>query len=154
MRPSGASVGTIALLDEGNMFEALLEGWKKDVRNVWWVIDYNRQSLDSIITERLFARIDDLFRAMGWRVETLKYGKLLDRAFARQGGDALKHWIDTCPNSLYSALTYKGGAAWRENLMKDIGDVAGIKGLLDEYDDDVLQMLMTNLGGRPNPFVV
>ena len=53
-----------AELDEGNIFEALLEGWKKDVRNVWWVVDYNRQSLDSIITERLFARIDDLFRAM------------------------------------------------------------------------------------------
>ena len=137
-----------AELDEGNIFEALLEGWKKDVRNVWWVIDYNRQSLDSIITERLFARIDDLFRAMGWRVETLKYGKLLDRAFVQPGGDALKHWIDTCPNSLYSALTYKGGAAWREHLIKDIGDVVGIKSLLDEYDDDVLQMLMTNLGGN------
>ena len=137
-----------AELDEGNIFEALLEGWKKDVRNVWWVVDYNRQSLDSIITERLFARIDDLFRAMGWRVEILKYGKLLERAFAQPGGDALKHWIDTCPNSLYSALTYKGGAAWREHLIKDIGDVGGIKALLDEYDDDVLQMLMTNLGGN------
>src|SRR5215475_9827482 len=32
-------------LDEGNVFEALLEGWKHDIRNVWWVIDYNRQSL-------------------------------------------------------------------------------------------------------------
>src|SRR5215470_10686956 len=35
-----------AELDEGNIFEALLEGWKHDVRNLWWVIDYNRQSLD------------------------------------------------------------------------------------------------------------
>src|SRR2546428_1746487 len=31
-----------AELDEGNIFEALLEGWKHDVRNLWWVIDYNR----------------------------------------------------------------------------------------------------------------
>ena len=152
--PAGGSDGRMvalvgdAELDEGNIFEALLEGWKKDVRNVWWVIDYNRQSLDSIISERLFARIDDLFRAMGWRVEILKYGKLLKRAFAQPGGDAIKHWIDTCPNSLYSALTFKGGAAWREHLVKDIGDVSGIKALLDEYDDDVLQMLMTNLGGN------
>src|SRR5437588_597164 len=36
-----------AELDEGNIFEALLEGWKHDVRNLWWVIDYNRQSLDA-----------------------------------------------------------------------------------------------------------
>ena len=31
-----------AELDEGNIFEALLEGWKHDVRNAWWIIDYNR----------------------------------------------------------------------------------------------------------------
>ena len=77
----------------GRLFEELLEGWKQDLRNVWWVVAYPRQSLDSIITERLFARIDDLFRAMGWRVEILKYGKLLDRAFAQPGGDALNPWI-------------------------------------------------------------
>ena len=38
-----------AELDEGNIFEALLEGWKHDVRNLWWVIDYNRQSLDAVV---------------------------------------------------------------------------------------------------------
>jgi len=40
-----------AEFDEGNVFEAMLEGWKQDVRNLWWVIDYNRQSLDSIVTD-------------------------------------------------------------------------------------------------------
>ena len=34
-----------AELDEGNIYEALLEGAKQNVRNCWWVIDYNRQSL-------------------------------------------------------------------------------------------------------------
>src|SRR5512139_820379 len=29
-----------AEFDEGNVFEAMLEGWKHDVRNVWWIIDY------------------------------------------------------------------------------------------------------------------
>ena len=45
-----------AELDEGNIFEALLEGWKHDVRNVWWIIDYNRQSLDRVVSDRLFSR--------------------------------------------------------------------------------------------------
>ena len=36
-----------AEMDEGNIFEALLEGWKHGVRNCWWVVDYNRQSLDA-----------------------------------------------------------------------------------------------------------
>ena len=47
-RPAGRMIALAgdAELDEGNVFEALLEGWKHDVRNVWWIIDYNRQSLD------------------------------------------------------------------------------------------------------------
>src|SRR5512133_1704595 len=91
-----------AELDEGNVFEALLEGWKHDIRNVWWIIDYNRQSLDSVVEDRLFQHIDGTFRAMGWDIVTLKYGKRLREAFARPGGEALRDWIDNCPNSLYS----------------------------------------------------
>ena len=41
---------------------------------------------------------------------TLKYGKRLEAAFAGPGGAALRRWIDACPNDLYSALTYQGGA--------------------------------------------
>ena len=58
---------------------------------------------------------------------TLKYGRLLQAAFARPGGEALRHWIDDCPNSLYSALIYKGGAGWRERLIRDLGHLAGIR---------------------------
>ncbi|WP_119458596.1 transketolase [Rhodospirillaceae bacterium SYSU D60014] len=149
-RPLGRMIALVgdAELDEGNIHEAMLEGWKHDLRNIWWVIDYNRQSLDSVVSDRLFNRIDLLFQAMGWRVVTLKYGKRLEAAFARPGGEALRQWIDDCPNSLYSALTYRGGAGWREHLSRDLAGVAGIKALLDEHDDDALQRLMVNLAGH------
>ncbi len=137
-----------AELDEGNVFEALLEGWKHDIRNLWWVVDYNRQSLDAVVSDRLFGRFDQLFSNMGWRVQTLKYGKRLEAAFQQPGGERLKDWIDACPNSLYSALVFKGGAAWREHLAGDIGASAGVKALLDDYDDEALAALMTNLGGH------
>ena len=137
-----------AELDEGNVFEALLEGWKHDIRNLWWVVDYNRQSLDAVVSDRLFGRFDQLFSNMGWRVQTLKYGKRLEAAFQRPGGERLRDWIDACPNSLYSALVFKGGAAWREHLVRDMGTSAGVKGLLDDYDDEALAALMTNLGGH------
>ena len=137
-----------AELDEGNIYEALLEGWKHDVRNVWWVIDYNRQSLDSIVTDRLFTRIDKLFENMGWRVVSLKYGRLLEAAFKRPGGKALQRWIDECPNPLYSALVYQGGAAWRRQLLADIGGEKGIPELLADHDDAALAALMTNLAGH------
>ena len=143
-----------AELDEGNIFEALLEGWKQEVRDLWWIVDYNRQSLDSVITDRLFGRIDHLFRNMGWRVETLKYGKELQGVFRRPGGDAIRQWIDDCPNSLYSAMVFKGGAAWRERLAQDIGRVAGVRAILDEYDNERLARLMTNLAGHDIEAVV
>ncbi len=137
-----------AELDEGNIFEALLEGWKHDVRNLWWIIDYNRQSLDAVVSDRLFGRIDAMFEMMGWRVVTLKYGRALETAFARPDGHHLREWIDACPNSLYSALVYKGGAGWREHLERDLNRYPGIRAILDEHDDGALARLMTNLGGH------
>ena len=148
--PEGRMIALVgdAELDEGNVYEALFEGWKRDVRNVWWVIDYNRQSLDAVITDRLFGRIDQMFANLGWRVITLKYGKRLQAAFAEPGGATLRGWIDDCPNSLYSALVYQGGAAWRRQLTADIGAAEGIEALLAAYDDDSLAALMTNLAGH------
>lgn len=137
-----------AELDEGNIYEALLEGWKHDVRNVWWVVDYNRQSLDSVVPDRLFGRIEGLFRDMGWNVVTLKYGRQLEAAFARPDGEALRRWIDDCPNSLYSALTFQGGAAWRNAVLADLGRSAGVRAIIDPLTDDELAALMTNLGGH------
>ncbi|MDP6567588.1 MAG: transketolase [Alphaproteobacteria bacterium] len=137
-----------AELDEGNIFEAMLEGWKHDIRNTWWVVDYNRQSLDSVIADRLFARVDDIFRTTGWRVITLKYGYMLQSVFEQTDGEALRQWIDDCPNSLYSALTYKGGPGWREHLRRDLGDVPGLRPIIEDYDDAALHDLMTNLAGH------
>ncbi|HTT78090.1 MAG TPA: 1-deoxy-D-xylulose-5-phosphate synthase N-terminal domain-containing protein, partial [Stellaceae bacterium] len=149
-RPAGRMIALAgdAELDEGNIFEALLEGWKHDVRNLWWIIDYNRQSLDAVVSDRLFGRIDALFEMFGWRVVTLKYGRLLQAAFARPDGDHLRDWIDACPNSLYSALVYKGGEGWREHLRRDLNRCPGIRAILDEHDDDALARLMTNLAGH------
>ncbi|TCZ57182.1 1-deoxy-D-xylulose-5-phosphate synthase N-terminal domain-containing protein [Roseicella aquatilis] len=148
--PPGRHIAIVgdAELDEGNIYEALLEGWKHDIRNVWWVIDYNRQSLDSVVQDRLFGRIEGLFRDMGWNVVTLKYGRKLEAAFAREGGEALRRWIDDCPNSLYSALTFQGGAAWRNAVLAELGREPGVRAIIDPLSDDELGALMTNLGGH------
>ena len=148
--PKGRHVAVVgdAELDEGNIYEALLEGWKHDVRDVWWVVDYNRQSLDSVVPDRLFGRIEGLFRDMGWNVVTLKYGRKLQAAFARPDGEALRRWIDDCPNSLYAALTFQGGAGWRNALLADLGRLPGVRAIIDPLTDDELAALMNNLGGH------
>lgn len=137
-----------AELDEGNIYECLIEGYKHDLRNCWWIVDYNRQSLDSTTAERMFRRFDDIFETCGWRVITLKYGKLQREAFERPGGTTLQEWIDNCPNADFAVLTYQGGSAWRERLLADIGGKPNVKKLLAGFDDDALAALMTNLGGH------
>ena len=137
-----------AELDEGNVWEAMLEGWKHDVRNLWWIIDYNRQSLDSTVSDKLFGRFDDIFRTTSWNVIVLKYGKKLSKIIEKPGGESLLRWIDECPNSLYSALTYKGGEGFRSRIEKDIGKDQGVKSLLQDYDNNELYDLSTDLAGH------
>jgi len=140
-----------AELDEGNIFEAILEGWKQGLRNCWWIIDYNRQSLDAVIREGLWARYEALFEAFGWDVVILKYGSLLQQAFQEPGGEHLRQWIDNCPNQLYSALVFQGGAAWRKRLLDEIGDQGPVTRLIEARSDDELHRLMTNLAGHDLP---
>ena len=70
------------------------------------MIDYNRQSLDGVVRERLYDRIAAIFRGFSWNVVTIKYGAQQQRAFDEPGGERLRAWIDACPNDLYSALMF------------------------------------------------
>ncbi|WP_413991723.1 transketolase [Labrys okinawensis] len=151
--PEGRMISLVgdAEMDEGNIFEALLEGWKQGIRNVWWIVDYNRQSLDAVVREGLWERFESIFRNFGWDVVILKYGKLLEAAFAEPGGEALRRWIDNCPNQLYAALCYQGGSAWRRHLMDAIGDQGRVAKLIEARSDEELARLMTNLAGHDMP---
>ncbi|MGD9472379.1 MAG: transketolase [Novosphingobium sp.] len=137
-----------AELDEGNIYECLIEGFKHGIRNCWWIVDYNRQSLDSTTADRMFRRFDDIFETCGWRVLTLKHGKRQREVFAKPGGQVVADWIDQCPNAEYAALTYQGGAAWRERLHRDLAGRKQALKLIDSFGDAELAALMTNLGGH------
>ena len=148
--PEGRMIAFVgdAELDEGNIYECLQEGSKHGLRNCWWIIDYNRQSLDGVVREGLASRITAIFGAFGWEVITLKYGAIQRAAFEEPGGERLRDWIDACPNQLYSALTYQGGAAWRARLMDEIGDQGDVSALIARRTDEELAALMENLGGH------
>ncbi len=152
-RPEGRMVALVgdAEMDEGNIYEALIEGWKHGLRNCWWVIDYNRQSLDAVVREGLWQKFEQMFAGFGWEVVILKHGSLQRAAFAEPGGETLRRWIDDCPNQLYSALTFQGGAAWRKRLLESIGDSGPVTALIERRSDDELAALMSNLGGHDVP---
>ena len=149
-RPKGRMISLVgdAEMDEGNIYEALLDGWKQDLRNCWWVVDYNRQSLDAVIREGLWEKLEAIFRNFGWDVVIIKYGSLMQQAFAEDGGTVLQKWIDECPNPLYAALCFQGGAAFRKRLLDEIGDQGPVTALIERRSDDELLALMSNLGGH------
>jgi pyruvate dehydrogenase E1 component len=133
-----------AELDEGNIYEALIEGAKHDVRNLWWILDYNRQSLDATSADRMFERFDEIFRSCGWRVVELRYGKRLKAAL--DAHPKLKTWFDGLGNAELSALHYQGGAALRKRIEADLGMSASA--FLKANDDAALASLFSDLGGH------
>jgi len=133
-----------AELDEGNIYEAIIEGAKHDVRNLWWIVDYNRQSLDATSADRMFERFDEIFKSCGWRVVELRYGKRLQAAL--DANKPLKNWFEQLSNAELSALHYQGGAAWRKRIEAELGKKAAT--FLKDYDDEALAALFTDLGGH------
>ena len=137
-----------AELDEGNIHEALIEGWKQGLRNTWWIVDYNRQSLDAVVREDLWQKFEAMFRNFGWDTVIVKYGRLMKAAFSEPGGEALRAWIDQCPNQLYSALCFQGGAAFRKRLAADLAGNGATLQIIERRSDADLLALMSNLGGH------
>jgi pyruvate dehydrogenase E1 component len=133
-----------AELDEGNIYEAIIEGAKHDVKNLWWIVDYNRQSLDAVSADRMFERFDEIFQSCGWRVVELRNGKRLQAAL--DANPKLKSWLEKLPNAELSALHYQGGTAWRTRIESELGKSAAA--FLKDHDDAALAALFSDLGGH------
>ncbi|MEQ1737992.1 MAG: pyruvate dehydrogenase, partial [Rhodoglobus sp.] len=66
-----------AELDEGAVWEAVLDQMVGDLGELVWIVDFNRQSLDRVVPNISATRLRAMFAAAGWRVITLKYGRFL-----------------------------------------------------------------------------
>ena len=110
--PQGRYIAVVgdAELDEGNISEALGEATAYDLRNLWWIIDFNRQSLDRILPDRAASHIRRQFEARDWQVLELRYGSKQEAFFKRPDGTFLKAWLDSCSMSAYQSLMPRPGA--------------------------------------------
>src|SRR6201994_425593 len=93
-----------AELDEGAIWEALVDPMVPSLGEVLWIVDLNRQSLDRVVPDIAAGRIGAMFEAAGWQTITIKYGRLLRSIFERTGGEALRERIDRMPNEEYQRL--------------------------------------------------
>jgi len=134
-----------AELDEGAVWEAIVDPGVAEMGEIVWVVDVNRQSLDRVVPGIAADRLRGMFEAAGWQVITLKYGRLLDELFARDGGDVLRRRIDAMPNPEYQRLLRCDATELRRRL--PAGDAA-LAGLIDALDEMALTKAIRNLGGH------
>jgi len=138
-----------AELDEGNVWEAVAEEALQGLGNVLWIVDLNRQSLDRVVPGIRAARWKKLFADNGWHVLEAKYGRRLQAAFARPGGDALRRRIDDMSNEEYQVMIRQPGPQARARLL----DVASpererLAQVVADVPDDALPGLLADLGGH------
>ncbi len=134
-----------AELDEGAVWEAIVDPGVAELGEVVWVVDVNRQSLDRVVPLMAADRLRGMFTAAGWQVITLKYGRLLEELFARPGGQALRDRIDAMPNPEYQRLLRCDPDELRRRLP---GGDESLAALVAGLDDDELLRAIRNLGGH------
>jgi pyruvate dehydrogenase E1 component len=137
-----------AELDEGAVWEAVLDPGVPELGELVWVVDFNRQSLDRVAPNISATRLQALFTAAGWQVITLKYGRLLEDLFARPGGDALRRRIDEMTNPEYQRLLRCTPQQVRERLPGTGDGASAIRDLLADLPDEQMLPVIGNLGGH------
>jgi pyruvate dehydrogenase E1 component len=141
-----------AELDEGNVWEAVLDPAVERLGNVLLIVDLNRQSLDRVVPDIRANRIASAFENAGWHVEVAKYGRKLEEFFARPGGDHLRRYIDALSNEEYQSLFAYRGSDLRDRFLAG-ADPAVAKSVSDVPDRE-LGALIHNLGGHDLPTLV
>ena len=79
-----------AELDEGAIWEALVDPMVARLGEVLWIVDLNRQSLDRVVPEMATGRLRGMFEAAGWETITVKYGRRLRELFERPAAVAAR----------------------------------------------------------------
>jgi pyruvate dehydrogenase E1 component len=137
-----------AELDEGAIWEALVDPVVPRLSEVMWVIDLNRQSLDRVVPDIAGGRIAAMFEAAGWHTVTVKYGRWLRELYDRAGGSALRRRIDQMPNEEFQRLLRADAGELRERLPGSGRGRSAIARLIAEIDDDGLLRAIRDLAGH------
>jgi pyruvate dehydrogenase E1 component len=137
-----------AELDEGAVWEAIVDPGIVELGEVVWIVDLNRQSLDRVVPNIAADRLEKMFGAAGWQVITVKFGRLLEELFARPGGEALRRRILDMPNPEYQRLLRCTPEQLRTRLPGNGPEAQTVAGVVADVDDTVLVESIRNLGGH------
>lgn len=139
---------------EGSMFEATPDFAERELGNLTWIVDYNRQSLDGhrITNEKIWNgtdadRIERTMAANGWEVIQVRHGHKRKALFAKSGGEDFKNFIEKelKDYELQALLLVQDMKALKKGISKEHPQ---LKKFLDGITDQELYEALRDFGGH------
>ena len=139
---------------EGSVFESMPDLAERELGNLTWILDYNRQSLDGhrITNKEVMdgtddTRIERTARANGWDVIQVRHGSLREALFKKPGGQEFKRFLedDLEDYELQALLLVHDMKALKQGMSKAHPN---LKTFLKEVSDEELLNGISDLGGH------
>ncbi|MFZ3230956.1 MAG: pyruvate dehydrogenase [Pseudobdellovibrio sp.] len=139
---------------EGSMYEAVPDFADREIGNLTWIVDYNRQSLDGhrIINEKQIKgtdadRIERTMAANGWEVIQVRHGSKRQELFQKPGGAAFKNFLENelQDYELQALLLVKDIKALKKGIVKEH---ATMKKFIEAVSDQELYDAFRDFGGH------
>ncbi len=143
---------------EGSLHEAIPDFAEREIGNLTWVVDYNRQSLDGhrIPNNKVTGYTDDqrikyTMQANGWEVIEARHGSKRLEYFKREGGAEFKKWFENelSDYELQALLNVKDAQQVREYLVDNHGkQIKNSEKFLRNMKDVELFEMIRDFGGH------
>lgn len=139
---------------EGSLAEALPDFAERQLGNVTWIVDYNRQSLDGhrITNKKIMNGTDDhrierTAAANGWKVIQVRHGSLRQKLFAKPGGKAFQNFLENELEDyeLQALLLVHDMKALKAGMAKEHPQ---LKEFLKSVKDEELYQSLRDMGGH------
>ncbi|HZL98738.1 MAG TPA: pyruvate dehydrogenase, partial [Planctomycetota bacterium] len=141
-------------LREGSLMEAMPDVAERELGNVTWIVDYNRQNLDGARMPNKKGlhgtdahRIEAMAAANGWQVLQVRHGRWRLAAFKRPGGERLREVLENgwSDYELQMHLLMRDMDETRRSLIRNDRKLTK---LVDALDDEQLETILCDLGGH------
>jgi pyruvate dehydrogenase E1 component len=139
---------------EGSMYEAIPDFAERELGNLTWIVDYNRQSLDGhrITNKKIMQgtdaqRIERTMLANGWDVINLQHGSLREALFKKSGGEAFRKFLEEELEDyeFQALLLVHDMKALKKGIAKER---PSMKKFLESVSDEELYLGLRDLGGH------
>ncbi len=139
---------------EGSMYEAVPDFADREIGNLTWIVDYNRQSLDGhrIVNEKQMRgtdadRIERTMAANGWEVIQVRHGSKRQTLFKKPGGDTFKKFLENELHDfeLQALLLVQDMKALKKGIVKEHPTM---KKFIESVSDQELYDSFRDFGGH------